>query len=160
MKNSDESLVIELEKLLKGGTAHIGLNDAVANLPDNLIGRKHEHLPYSIWQLVEHIRIAQWDMLEFSKSAIHESPEWPEGYWPKNPAPKNRAEFDKSMANINADLDSFIELLHNNDLHSPLAHGNGQTILSEALQIADHTAYHIAEIIIIRRLFGAWNNAI
>jgi hypothetical protein len=156
MKGENEGLITELEKLLRGGNAHVGLNDALTNLPENLHGKIPHQLPYSIWQLVEHIRIAQWDMLEFCKDPRHQSPKWPDDYWPKEPDPQNKEAFEESVKKINADLEEFIELLHTNDLYAPIIHGNGQTILREALQIADHTAYHVAEIIVIRRLLHAW----
>jgi len=158
METGNESLIAELKKLLKGGSAHIGLNDALANLPENLLGERPYQLPYSIWQLVEHIRIAQRDMLEFCKNPNHQSPKWPDDYWPKEPAPKNNEVFEASINKINTDLEEFIELLYKSDLYTPLPHGNGQTILREALQIADHTAYHVAEIIVIRRLLNAWES--
>jgi len=149
-------LIDELIKLLKGGTAHAGFDDALKDLPKELRGKKHDRLPYSIWQLVEHIRIAQWDMLEFSKHERHISPKWPEGYWVKENAPTDEAAWDKSIMQINDDRDEFIKLLKSEDIYQTIPHGEGQTILREALQIADHNAYHIAEIIIIRRLLGAW----
>jgi len=158
METGNESLTAELTKLLKGGSAHVGLNDALANLPENLLGERPYQLPYSIWQLVEHIRIAQWDMLEFCKNPNHQSPKWPDDYWPKESVPKNKEAFEASVNKINTDLEEFIELLYKSDLYTPLLHGNGQTILREALQIADHTAYHIAEIIVIRRLLNAWES--
>jgi len=157
MQNNDH-LINELEKLLRGGTAHVSLHDALKDLPIDLLGKKPEHLPYSIWQLVEHIRIAQWDMLEFCKSAEHQSPEWPEGYWPEESAPEDSETFEASVKRIWSDLEEFIALLHAGNLYAPLAHGTGQTLLREALQIADHTAYHVAEIVVIRRLLGAWKS--
>jgi len=149
-------LIDELIKLLEGGSAHAGLDDALNDLPKELRGAKPDRLPYSIWQLVEHIRIAQWDMLEFSKHERHISPKWPDGYWVKETAPADDAAWDKSIKQINDERDEFIKLLKNEDIYQKIPHGDGQTILREALQIADHNAYHIAEIIIIRRLLGAW----
>lgn len=156
MNNQGSLLLMELEKLLKGGSAHAGLEEALEGLPENLRGEKPGKLPYSIWQLVEHIRIAQWDMLEFCKSEAHQSPKWPDEYWPKEAAPADDAAWNKTIRQIKDDLDEFIELMRKEDLYTPLSHGNGQTILREALQIADHTAYHVAEIIVIRRLLGTW----
>ncbi|HVS93933.1 MAG TPA: DinB family protein [Mucilaginibacter sp.] len=151
-----EILVNELLKLLNGGSAHAGFNDAVDGLPAELRGVKPDNLPYSIWQLVEHIRIAQWDMLEFSKGENHKSPDWPEGYWPKEPAPASDEAWERSLKQIGDDLDEFTALLKRGDIYKAFTHGHGQSILREALQIADHNAYHTAEIIIIRRLLGAW----
>lgn len=151
-----EPLIEELKKQLKGGVAHMGLKDATADIPFALLGERPHALPYSIWQLVEHIRIAQWDMLEFSKDGNHKSPEWPDEYWPKDVAPTDKNTWDKTLRQIDEDLKAFIELVEQRDLYKPIAHGTGQTILREAFQIADHAAYHIAEIVVIRRLLGIW----
>lgn len=151
-------LIAELKKLLNGGTAHVGLKDAVANLPFELLGERPHGLPYSIWQLVWHIKIAQWDMLEFSKDGNHQSPKWPDEYWPKESSPKDQQQWDRTIAQINEDLSGFIELIEKEDLFAKIPHGSGQNILREALQVADHNAYHIAEIVVIRRLLGAWGN--
>ena len=156
MPDQHQLLIAELEKLLNGGTAHVGLKEALDGLLPNLRGEKPAPLPYSIWQLVEHIRIAQGDMLEFCRDADHQSPKWPDDYWPKETAPASEDVWNKSTRQINADLEAFIQLLREADLYKPLPHGNGQTILLEALQLADHNAYHTAEIIVIRRLLGAW----
>ncbi|WP_025142329.1 DinB family protein [Pedobacter jeongneungensis] len=156
MENQTSILVTELKKMLNGGGAHVGLKDAVANLPYELLGEKPHSLPYSIWQLVEHIKIAQWDMLQFSKDGTHQSPKWPDEYWPKETAPKDEATWNNTLKQIDSDLKEFIALLDSADLFEPILHGDGQSVLREALQIADHNAYHIAEIVVIRRLLGAW----
>lgn len=156
MNSQHQTLISELEKLLTGGSAHAGLKDALSGLPANLRGEKVTALPYSIWQLVEHIRIAQWDMLEFCKNAQHVSPKWPDDYWPKEPEPADDNAWNQSIRQINDDLAAFIDMIRKEDLYHQLPHGEGQTILREALQLADHTAYHTAEIIVIRRLLGAW----
>ncbi|MFI5159632.1 MAG: DinB family protein [Sphingobacteriales bacterium] len=154
--NEHVILVAELIKLLKGGSAHAGIDAALKDLPKELRGARPDKLPYSIWQLVEHIRIAQWDMLEFSKHEKHESPKWPDEYWVKENAPADEATWEKSICQINGDREEFTRLLKNEDIYQPIPHGEGQSILREALQIADHNAYHVAEIIVIRRLLGAW----
>jgi hypothetical protein len=156
MDHHHEILIGELVKLLNGGSAHASLDHALDGLPANLRGIKPEKLPYTIWQLVEHIRIAQWDMLKFSKDANHESPQWPDGYWVKDPAPKDEKEWTQSLKQISEDKEEFIGLLMSSDIYEKIPHGHGQSILREALQIADHNAYHTAEIIVIRRLLGAW----
>ena len=156
MDNQNKKLVAELSKLLLGGSAHADLKEALAGLPAELRGVKPDNLPYSIWQLVEHIRIAQWDMLNFCIDPNHQSPEWPCEYWPKETAPTNDDAWKDSIKQINSDRDEFISLVEKSDLYGPIPGGNGQTILLEALQMADHAAYHIAEIVIIRRLLGAW----
>lgn len=152
-------LISELVPLLKGGNAHASFKDAIKDLPAEVRGTKPDKLPYTIWQLVEHIRIAQWDMVQFSREAKHKSPKWPDEYWVEETTPKDDEEWNKSIKQIDDDLDKFISLLSNEDIYEPIAHGVGQNILREALQIADHNAYHIAEIIIIRRQLGVWKES-
>ena len=156
MNDQNKILVDELIKMLNGGGAHATFKDAIDDMPEKLMGVKPEKLPYSIWQLVEHIRIAQWDMLEFSKDGSHQSPNWPDDYWLKEAAPADKAAWDKSVKQIEDDLAEFIELLKKEDIYKPIPHGDGQNILREALQIADHTSYHTGEIIAIRKVMGAW----
>jgi len=156
MDNQHKILISELTKLLLGGSAHASFQDAIKDLKPELRGVKPENTPYSIWQLVEHIRIAQWDMLQFCKDAEHKSPKWPDDYWPKESAPKDDGAWNGALKQINSDLDEFIELMEHSDIYQPLQHGDGQTILREALQIADHNSYHTAEIIVIRRLLKNW----
>ncbi|MDB5001010.1 MAG: transporter [Mucilaginibacter sp.] len=151
-------LINELIKLLEGRGAHATLKDALTNIPADMRGVKPNGLPYSIWQLAEHIRIAQWDMLEFSKDASHNSPKWPDGYWPQESNPADNAAWEKTIQQINTDRDEFIALLKSEDIYASIPHGTGQSILREALQIADHTAYHTAEIILLRRLLGIWKS--
>jgi hypothetical protein len=157
MDEQHKMLIDELTKLLLGGSAHVSLRDALKDLRPELRGVKAENLPYSIWQLVEHIRIAQWDMLQFCRDADHKSPKWPEDYWPKETGPVDDKAWSGVLSQIDSDLDEFIELLEHSNIYQKLLHGSGQTILREALQIADHTAYHTAEIVVIRRLLGDWN---
>jgi len=157
--NDHQILIDELIHLLNGGNAHADLQTALAGLPANLRGERPDKLPYSIWQLVEHIRIAQWDMLEFCKDANHQSPNWPGDYWPKETSPENDDAWNQAVKQINADREAFIALLKEDGLFEKIPHGDGQTILREVLQAADHEAYHVAEIIIIRRLLGAWKVA-
>jgi hypothetical protein len=140
MKTEQEILIAELIKLLNGGSAHASLDDAVTDLPAELRGVKADKLPYSIWQLVEHIRIAQWDMLKFSQDERHVSPEWPKGYWVNEIAPEDDKIWEKSLRQIKEDRDEFIRLLKSGDIYKAIPHGDGQSILREALQIADHNA--------------------
>lgn len=156
MANEHEILIEELIKLLQGGGAHATLEDALKDIPAEARGVKPNGLPYSIWQLAEHIRIAQWDMLEFSKDGSHQSRNWPDDYWPKEAAPGSDEAWQKTIDSIYADRKAFIELLQSGDIYSKIPHGTGQTVLREALQIADHNAYHTSEIILLRRLLGIW----
>ena len=150
----------QLVQLLTGSNAHQSFDDAIKNLPPALRGIKPDKLPYSIWQLVDHIRIAQSDILEFSRDANHQSPPWPGGYWTKEVAPADDLAWEQAVAQIRRDRDAFVALLHDpaHDVYAPFPHGDGQNLLREALLIADHTAYHTGEIIIIRRLLGAWGS--
>lgn len=157
MLKENDIIVSELIKLLEGGSAHAGFNDAIEGLDPKLRGIKPDKLPYSIWQLVEHIRIAQWDMFEFSKNASHQSPKWPDDYWVKETEPESEEDWNRSLHQIEADRKAFIELLKSGNIYEQIPHGDGQSILREALQIADHNSYHTAEIIVIRRLLGAWH---
>ena len=151
-------LTEELLKLINGGGAHATLEDALADIPPAAIGERPYGLPYSIWQLAEHIRIAQWDMLEFSKDGSHQSPKWPDDYWPKEAAPADPEAWNQTLVQIGKDKEEFISLIQQGDLFVKIPHGQGQTLLREALQVADHNAYHTAEIIVLRRLLGCWKS--
>ncbi len=150
-------LIKNVTDLITKGNAHASLDDALKDIPFKLLGTKPNALPYSIWQLAEHMRIAQWDILEFSRNPKHVSPKWPDEYWPKEAAPDNEAAWEDCIKKIKEDQNAFIDLLKDaDDIYKPFEHGNGQSLLREALLIADHNAYHTAEIIILRRLLGAW----
>jgi uncharacterized damage-inducible protein DinB len=155
--NNDE-LIKTLARNLRASNAHITLDRALQGLPEDLRGKVPHGFPYSIWQLVEHIRIAQWDMIFFSMDASHESPDWPKGYWTTDHAPASGAAWKESLGNIDAEREAFIRFIEQpgTDLFTPLPHGEGQTLLQEALQIIDHNSYHVAEIVAIRRALGAW----
>ena len=147
-------------KLLAGGQAHVTLEDAVKNFPAKLRGVKPKGVPHTAWELLEHIRIALWDILEFSRDAKHVSPSWPEGYWPKTQKPPSDAAWKKSVAAIRKDLAAMQKLVGNpkTDLNANIPHGTGQTVLREALLVADHNAYHIGQLLLVRRLLGAWHD--
>ncbi|MFY9531206.1 MAG: DinB family protein [Candidatus Acidiferrales bacterium] len=156
-----KSLRQHLANLLSGKDAHLDLKQAIAGLPPNLRGAKPAGAPHSAWELLEHIRIAQWDILEFSHNPKHVSPDWPAGYWPKSAAPPSAAAWDKSVKAVERDLDAMKKLVLNpkTDLFAKIPHGSGQTILREAFLIADHNAYHVGQIVLLRRLLGPWNNS-
>lgn len=151
-------LIKEVVALLKKGNAHVTFNDAVKNIPFEDLGKKPDSLPYSIWQIAEHIRLAQWDILDFSRNENYKELKWPDDYWPKETSPESETAWQNCIERINADLNAFVDLLEDtgNDIFKPFAHGNGQTLLREALLIADHNSYHTGEIIILRRLLGNW----
>src|SRR6187402_1574082 len=132
----NEQLIKELISLLTKGNAHVTLNEAVKNIPFEDLGKKPGNLPYSIWQITEHIRIAQKDILDFSANNNYVELNWPADYWPKNNAPVNEAEWENCIKQINDDLNEFIELLKTaEDLFKPFEHGNGQNLLREAMLI-------------------------
>jgi hypothetical protein len=159
-QNNDQSLREHILYLLDGGGAHARFRDAVAALPAELRGKKPGKLPHSAWMLLEHLRIAQWDILEFSRNPKHVSPQWPAGYWPKAAAPPTSRAWKESIRRFEQDLKTMQELVASpkTDLFARIASGDGQTILREALLLADHNAYHVAQLIDVRRLLGAWKD--
>ena len=154
----DTALREHLIKLLEGGQAHTTLDSAVLGFPLDRIGVRPKGLPYSAWELLEHLRIAQEDILRFSISADYKSPKWPEGYWPTSPAPEKESHWARSVKAIRKDLAEFRELVRDpkQDLYRKFPWGDGQTLLREALLIADHNAYHIGQLVLVRRLLGVW----
>jgi hypothetical protein len=153
-----QALREQLVKLLEGRGAHADFDQAVANMPAPLRGVRPENSPHSAWELLEHLRIAQWDMLAFSRDPDHVSPDWPAGYWPKDPAPPKADSWDESVSSFRRDNEQMRRLVSDpsNDLFTPFAYGEGQNLLREALQLADHNAYHLGELVFLRRVLGAW----
>jgi hypothetical protein len=147
-----------LANLLSGGGAHVDAKTSFSGIPPKLRGVRPTGLPYSLWELLEHMRIAQWDILEFSRDANHVSPDWPAGYWPAAQAPPNKKAWDKSLKSFAQDLATMKKLVANpkTDLFGKIPHGTGQTILREALLIADHNAYHLGQVLTVRRILGIW----
>jgi len=123
-----------------------------------LRGKRPKGAEHSPWEILEHLRIAQWDILEFSRNASHESPSWPGGYWPATAAPPDDGAWDKSVRAFRRDQKAVCDLIADpkTDLYARIPHGTGQTILREALLVADHNAYHVGQLILVRRLLGAW----
>ena len=156
--SADQSLRKHLVELLKGGSAHVGFSDALQDFPRDKRGAFAPGLPHTGWQLLEHTRIAQWDILEFSRNPKHVSPEFPEGYWPKTPLPDDDAAWTKSLKALQRDLQSMIALVSNprTDLHAAFPWGDGQTLLREALLLADHNAYHLGQLVDLRRALKIW----
>jgi hypothetical protein len=157
---NDERLRKELEAQLNGGNAHAKFDDVVSGLAPKLRGVAPEGMPYSAWQLLEHIRIAQNDILTYCQNSdgSYEQPNWPEDYWPKDPAPPSAKAWEKSVADYHSDLKKFIKLVRDPkaDLFTPFPWGEGQTLLHEALLLVDHAAYHLGEIVAVRRILKAW----
>jgi DinB superfamily len=161
-KTTDQSLREHVIYLLEGGGAHAKFDDVIKGLPPNLRGVRPEKFPHSPWMLLEHLRLAQWDILEFSRNGKHVSPKWPEGYWPpteaKTEAPPSDAAWNKSIRQFRRDLKAMQKLVSNprTDLFALIPWGDGQTILREALLLADHNAYHLGQLVDLRRLLAAW----
>jgi hypothetical protein len=158
--SNDRSLRKHLLELLAGGSAHAKFEDIIKDFPVELRGRKPDGLPHSPWMLLDHLRLAQRDILEFSRNARHVSPAWPVGYWPNTEAPPNDAAWNQSINEFRRDLKAMQNLVADpkSDLFARIPWGDGQTILREALLAADHNAYHLAQLVDARRLLGAWKD--
>ena len=156
--DGEQALRDHLLYLLRGGGAHLDFESAIAGLPANLRGAKPASLPHTPWRLLEHMRLAQWDILEFCRNPKHVSPDFPGGYWPRGDAPPDAGAWDRSADAFRADLRAMQELVADasSDLFAPIPHGQGQTLLREALLVADHNAYHLGQFVSVRRLLGAW----
>jgi hypothetical protein len=152
------SLRKHLVELLDGGQAHATFDDVIKGLPPQLRGTRPKGASHSPWELLEHMRIAQRDILEFTRNARHESPKWPEGYWPDSPKPASPKAWAKTVAAVRADLQAVKDIATDKsiDLFAKIPHGDGQTVLREILLVADHNAYHIGQLATVRKLLGAW----
>jgi hypothetical protein len=157
MKN-DKALRKHLVYLLTEGGAHLDFDSAVKDMPLALQGKVPKGGEHSPWQLLEHLRIALWDILEFSRNPKHVSPKWPEGYWPKTQKPPNQTAWKKSAAEFRFLMKKMVALVNDDsvDLFARIPHGDGQTILREVLLAADHNAYHLGQLVEVRRALGAW----
>ncbi len=153
MKSTDP-LRQHLINLLTKAEAHLDVRSELKEFPVELRGCKPAGAPHTPWQLLEHMRIAQWDILEFTLNAKHASPRWPDEYWPKADAPADSRAWDKSVTQFLADLDDMCKMV-SDPKHDPVAeipHGDGQTYLREALLVADHNAYHLGQLVMVRRI--------
>ena len=151
---NSEPLREHIINLLTKQEAHVDVRSALEDFPANLRGRKPEGAPHTPWELLEHMRIAQWDILQFSLDAKHKSPKWPEDYWPKSDSPETARAWQKSVQQFLADLDAMCEVIRDTrrDLFAPISHGSGQTLLREALLVADHNSYHLGQLVLVRRI--------
>ena len=156
--SEDQAIRDHVLKLLKGRQGHVDCETVLANLPQEFQGKKPEGAPHTPWQLLEHMRIAQWDILEFSRDSEHVSPKFPEGYWPDSETPPDDNAWQTSVTSLGVDLQAMADLVADSstDLYAPIPHGSGQTILREALLIADHNAYHLGQLVLVRRLLNIW----
>lgn len=143
---------------LAGGHAHVDFYQAVQGLTFKQAGIRVEGVPHTIWELMEHIRIAQDDILEFCKNPNYEELDWPDDYWPPDSKPESKEAFEKSVRAITEGIEEMRKLIRDpqNNLQKPFAHGEGQTLFKEAMLIVDHNAYHIGQMVLIRRLLGSW----
>lgn len=157
-KSHDQPLRKQLVSLMTEANAHATFDQAIENLPVKLRGQRPEGVPHSPWELLEHLRLAQWDILDFSRNPKYEEKKWPEDYWPISPGPPSAAAWDESIAAFHRDLKEMCDLVEDSstDLFAKIPHGSGQTILREALLVADHNAYHVGQIVLVRQLLGAW----
>jgi hypothetical protein len=155
---SDQILRDHLLELLRGGSAHLKFDEALEGLPADLRGTKHQELPHTAWQLLEHLRITQWDILDFSRNPDYDHIKWPDDYWPKTAAPPDEAAWDRSVEQFRQDLKAMQDLVADpkTDLYAKIAWGDGQTILREAMLVADYNAYHVGQIVSLRQALGAW----
>jgi hypothetical protein len=160
--HTDDPLRTQLKALLEGGQAHATFEHAVKDFPVEQRAIIPENLPYSAWQLLEHIRITQLDILHFSAPPTggYQPLEWPKDYWPDSPAPPHSGSWDNTIAAIRSDLEKIQALVANpsTDLYKPFRWGDGQNLLREALLVADHNAYHLGELVLLRRLLGIWRS--
>lgn len=155
--NNDRALRQHLLYLLRSRDAHLDFDQVIAGWPVKLRGSRPSGMPHTAWQLLEHLRIAQWDILEFSRNSKHVSPPFPEGLWPATDAPPDKNAWERSIKAFRRDLKAIAKLVAapSTGLLAPIAHGEGQTILREALLVADHNAYHLGQLLMLRRLLGA-----
>lgn len=157
---SDSALREQVSRILDWGDAHATFDKAVEGVPAELRGVQPEGIPHSLWQLVEHVRIAQYDILDFCRNAEYEEMKWPDDYWPDSPEPPSAEAWDESIARFRADREALKELaMSQPDLFATIPHGSGQTYLRELLLVADHGAYHVGQMVLVRRLLGAWPGA-
>jgi hypothetical protein len=161
MMKQDQALRNQLTRLMRGGQAFTPPGELLAGITAREAGKAVPGLPYTLWQLIEHLRITLYDILEFSRDPAYQSPEWPEGYWPAEAAPASPAELEKSIQTISAGLEAMIRLVQDpaRDLFEPFGHGQGQNLLREAMLVAEHNAYHLGQIVVLRRLLGTWKPA-
>lgn len=155
---NDQALRKHVVALLDGGQAYATFDDIVGVFPARQRGEIPKGLPHSAWMLLEHMRIAQWDILDFSRNPKYKAMKWPDDYWPKAPAPPNVVAWDKSVKSFHEDLDAMKALVTDpkTDLFAKLSWGEGQTVLREALLVADHNSHHLGQLIDVRRLLGVW----
>ena len=155
---SDDIVRAQLLALLQGGQAHMSFDQAVSDFPLAHINTRPPDTPYTLWHLLEHMRLAQWDILEFIRNPDHVSPEWPVGYWPNPRQEAAASQWHQTIEEFRSDLRTLEEMVENPevDLYADLPHAAGYNILREILLVSDHNAYHIGELGILRQVMGLW----
>ena len=158
MVNDQQALRDQLVRLMRGGQAFTPLEEVLAGITAADAGTAVPGLPYTLWKLIEHLRLTLYDILEFSRDPAYQSPAWPEGYWPPEAGPASQAQLDRSILLLSEGLEAMIALVQDpgRDLFAPFAHGDGQHLLREAMLVAEHNAYHLGEVVVLRRLLGIW----
>jgi hypothetical protein len=156
----DEVIRQELLELLRGGHAHMDFDQAVADFPPQTMNEMAPKAPYTPWQLLEHMRIAQWDILAFIQDPDYVSPDWPEGYWPAEGQTATEATWDETVRQFRADREALIALVEDpeTDLTAPLPHAPEYTVVREILTAMDHSAYHLGEFALMREVMGTWGD--
>lgn len=156
--DTDTALRRHVLNQLDARQAHVSFDDAIATLPAEARGLRPDGLPYAPWELLEHLRIAQHDILDFCQNPAYTQPDWPDDYWPDAAAPPSDAAWNESIRRFRADLQAMKDLVADpaTDLYAEIPHGDGQTLLREALLVADHNAYHVGQLVTVRRLLGCW----
>lgn len=158
MSDSEKQLREKLVKLLDGGEAHMSFNDAVSDFPTKHINDFPPNVPYTFWHLIEHIRITQWDILEFITNPNYKYIKWPDEYWPKRDKKAKKSDWEKTIKVYNSDLKKLIKIVKDpkTNLYKKIPWGEGQNILREILLVCDHSAYHIGELGILRQVTSTW----
>jgi uncharacterized damage-inducible protein DinB len=153
-----DALRAQLAAILDWPDAHATFDAAVADVPPEMRGRQLDGLPHSLWQLVEHLRITQWDILDFCRNPDYQEIRWPDDYWPASAGPPSPDAWDETLRGYRADREALRAMAADAslDLFARIPHGSGQTYLRELLLVADHTAYHVGQIVAVRRLLGIW----
>ncbi|MDQ6832275.1 MAG: DinB family protein [Chloroflexota bacterium] len=156
---TDKAFREQLLHLLRGGNAHLSFDEAVADFPPDAINQRPPNVPYTPWHLLEHLRLAQWDILDFIRNPDYQAMKWPDDYWPAPDAKADTAAWEQTISAFRADLKAIEDLVNEpqTELTAAIPHGDGQTILREILLVADHNAYHIGEFAILRQVMGTWN---
>jgi hypothetical protein len=159
--NQDQSLREHLVNLLRGRGAHLDFDKAIEGLPADRRGARAQDLPHTPWQLLEHLRLAQWDILDFSRNPDYVELKWPDDYWPETAVPPDDEAWDRSVEQFRRDLKAMEDLVSDpkTDLFAKIPWGKGHTILREALLVADHNAYHVGQMVTLRQALGAWQPA-